>query len=92
MSTPLSIYRAAERLITASARMNPACLASMAAAQTDNVLVTISKLTMDPSREMEANTELLEELANDRGIFSEEQRTLIGKKYDGSIDREPQKG
>ena len=64
-------------MVAAQARLTPHLSASMAAAQTDNVIATISGLAVDPSRATTLNTELLEALGADSPVFNQEQRTTI---------------
>ena len=71
MSTPLSIHRAAERYVTASARLHPDKLEEISQKQHDRVVEEVGHLDFDH----DGATELLEALADEGSPFSEEQRT-----------------
>ena len=84
MATPLSMFKAAERFIKASARMDPSAVDAKCESEANRLCNVLGKLDMD----QDAATELLEALADEGSLFNKDQRTRISKVIQGIMSDE----
>ena len=74
MATPLSIYTAAERYVTAATALDPSIRDAATKSQYEHVTEVLGKMTIT----CEHATELLEAIANPASVFTDAQRKSIG--------------
>ncbi len=84
MATPMSMFRASERFITATGALNPAKGESRADSETNRLCANIGGLKVD----QESATELLEALASDASPFNGDQRNRIANVLQSIMDGE----
>jgi len=84
MATPMSMFRASERLINATGALDPAKGQARADSETNRLCANIGGLKVD----QESATELLEALASDESPFNGDQRNRIANVLQSIMDGE----